>query len=59
LRVFDSCVGGLGGCPYAPGAQGNVATEAVLDRLDALGFATGLDRNAIQSAAIFAKGLRR
>jgi hydroxymethylglutaryl-CoA lyase len=59
MRSFDASLGGLGGCPYAPGAKGNVATEAVLDRLDALGFATGLDRNAIQSAAIFAKGLRR
>ncbi|HBN32269.1 MAG TPA: hydroxymethylglutaryl-CoA lyase, partial [Rhodobacteraceae bacterium] len=33
LRVFDAAVGGLGGCPYAPGAAGNVATEAVHDRL--------------------------
>jgi hydroxymethylglutaryl-CoA lyase len=33
LRVFDAAVGGLGGCPYAPGAAGNVATEAVAARL--------------------------
>jgi hydroxymethylglutaryl-CoA lyase len=33
LRVFDAAVGGLGGCPYAPGAAGNVATEAVAERL--------------------------
>ena len=35
---------GLGGCPYAPGAAGNVASEAVHDRLTALGYETGLDR---------------
>ena len=44
IRVFDASIGGLGGCPYAPGAAGNVATEAVNDRLIALGFETGLDR---------------
>lgn len=58
LRVFDAAVGGLGGCPYAPGAKGNVATEAVLDRLTALGFETGLDAGAIAKAGAFAKGLR-
>ena len=41
LRVFDAAVGGLGGCPYAPGAAGNVATEAVHDRLIELGYQTG------------------
>ncbi len=58
LRVFDASVGGLGGCPYAPGAKGNVATEAVLDRLTSLGFETGLDREAVAAAGLFAKGLR-
>lgn len=58
LRVFDAAVGGLGGCPYAPGAKGNVATEAVLDRLNALGFETGLDPEAIARAGQFAQGLR-
>ncbi len=43
IRKFDAAVGGLGGCPYAPGAMGNVATEAVAGRLDELGFETGLD----------------
>ena len=57
LRVFDSCVGGLGGCPYAPGAQGNVATEAVIPFLTAKGFETGLDINKISEAATFAKSL--
>ena len=57
LRVFDASVAGLGGCPYAPGASGNVATEAVLDLLVAEGFETGLDRAAIEKAAAFARGL--
>ena len=39
LRVFDAAVAGLGGCPYAPGAKGNVATEAVNELLLSLGFA--------------------
>ncbi|MCG6883244.1 MAG: hydroxymethylglutaryl-CoA lyase [Silicimonas sp.] len=58
LRVFDAAAGGLGGCPYAPGAKGNVATEAVLDRLAALGFETGIDRDAVTAAGEFARGLR-
>ena len=57
LRVFDSCVGGLGGCPYAPGAQGNVATEAVIPFVEAKGFVTGIDMEAVSAAAIFAKEL--
>jgi hydroxymethylglutaryl-CoA lyase len=58
LRVFDASAGGLGGCPYAPGAKGNVATEAVLERVTALGFATGLDADAVTAAGRFAQGLR-
>ena len=58
LRVFDAAVGGLGGCPYAPGAQGNVATEAAMDRLDALGCSTGLDRAVIDRAASLARSMR-
>lgn len=57
LRVFDSCVGGLGGCPYAPGAQGNVATEAVIPFVAAKGFETGLDMERVLEAATFAKAL--
>ena len=41
VRVFDAAVGGLGGCPYAPGAAGNVATEAVEAHLGRLGYETG------------------
>lgn len=58
LRTFDAAVGGLGGCPYAPGAAGNVATEAVADRLAELGFDTGLDRAVLAEAASFARSLR-
>jgi hydroxymethylglutaryl-CoA lyase len=58
LRVFDAAVGGLGGCPYAPGAAGNVATESVVDLLAATGFVTGIDRARLAEAAAFAKGLR-
>jgi hydroxymethylglutaryl-CoA lyase len=42
-RVIDSAAGGLGGCPYAPGATGNVATEDVVYMLEGLGVATGVD----------------
>ena len=58
LLVFDAAVGGLGGCPYAPGAAGNVATEAVHDRLVALGYETGLDRDVLARAAGMARAMR-
>ncbi|OIQ43620.1 MAG: hydroxymethylglutaryl-CoA lyase [Roseobacter sp. MedPE-SWde] len=58
LRVFDTAVGGLGGCPYAPGAAGNVATEAVQERLTALGYETGLDRDVLVAAAEMAQAMR-
>lgn len=58
LRAFDAAVGGLGGCPYAPGAQGNVATEAAMDRIEALGYSTGLDRSIIDQAAEMARKMR-
>ncbi len=58
LRVFDAAVGGLGGCPYAPGAAGNVATEALEARLRAMGYETELDAAVIAQAAGMARGLR-
>jgi len=58
LRVFDAAVGGLGGCPYAPGAAGNVATERVAARLAELGYETGLDRAVLAEAAALARGMR-
>jgi hydroxymethylglutaryl-CoA lyase len=58
LRVFDAAVGGLGGCPYAPGAAGNVATEAVHARLTELGYQTGLDAPVLDRAAAMARAMR-
>jgi len=58
LRVFDAAVGGLGGCPYAPGAAGNVATEAVAARLEALGYETALDLAVVAQAAGMARDMR-
>ena len=58
LRVFDASCGGLGGCTYAPGAAGNVASEAVAAHLAGLGYQTGLDMQALEIAAEFARGLR-
>ena len=50
LRVIDSAAGGLGGCPYAPGATGNVATEDVVYMLEGMGFATGVDMAKLLAA---------
>ena len=47
IRVIDSSCGGLGGCPYAKGASGNVATEDVIYMLNGLGIKTGVDLNKI------------
>lgn len=58
LRAFDSAVGGLGGCPYAPGAPGNVATEKVLALLHGAGFQTGIDTDVIAEAAALARRMR-
>lgn len=58
VRVFDAAVGGLGGCPYAPGAAGNVATEAVHKRLTELGYDTGLDGGVLEEAAALARAMR-
>ena len=49
-RVIDSAAGGLGGCPYAPGATGNVATEDVVYMLEGLGVATGVDMTRLVQA---------
>ena len=57
LRVFDAAVGGLGGCPYAPGAKGNVATEKVAVHLAGLGHDTGLDVGLIARAADMARAI--
>ena len=49
-RVIDSAAGGLGGCPYAPGATGNVATEDVVYMLEGMGIATGVDMAKLVAA---------
>jgi hydroxymethylglutaryl-CoA lyase len=58
LRTFDSAVGGLGGCPYAPGAKGNLATGALVEMLEARGLATGIDRAVLREAEALLAGLR-
>lgn len=50
IRVVDSCVGGLGGCPFANGATGNVSTEDVVYALEGLGYNTGIDQNKLAYA---------
>ena len=51
IRTFDASAGGLGGCPYAPGASGNLATEDLLYLLQGLGWAQAIDRDAVVDAA--------
>jgi hydroxymethylglutaryl-CoA lyase len=58
VHVFDAAVGGLGGCPFAPGAAGNVATESVNRHLTALGYKTGLDQDVLEDAAAMARAMR-
>jgi hydroxymethylglutaryl-CoA lyase len=53
VRTFDASAGGLGGCPFAPGAAGNVATEDVVYMLDGLGAKTGVDLDALVRASRF------
>jgi len=50
IRVIDSSIAGLGGCPFAPGSPGNVATERVVSAVHAKGFTTGIDE--LQLAAV-------
>jgi hydroxymethylglutaryl-CoA lyase len=47
VRRFDACLGGIGGCPHAPGASGNVSTEDVAYLFASMGVPTGLDFNAL------------
>jgi hydroxymethylglutaryl-CoA lyase len=57
VRVIDSAAGGLGGCPYAPGATGNVATEDVVYMLEGMGIATGVDMEKLLVATNEVSGL--
>jgi hydroxymethylglutaryl-CoA lyase len=53
VSIIDASVAGLGGCPYAPGAPGNVATEAVVAMLEDMGIATGVDLDKLGEAGRF------
>jgi hydroxymethylglutaryl-CoA lyase len=57
VHVFDTSVAGLGGCPYAKGATGNVASEDVVYLLDGLGIDTGIDLSALVDAGAFISGV--
>ena len=57
VTVFDGAVGGLGGCPYAGGATGNVATEDMVNMLEEMGVATGVNLDALIECATLATGL--
>jgi len=57
IRKFDASIGGLGGCPFAPGASGNVATEDVAMMLGQMGYDTGIDLVPLLAAAELAKSL--
>ncbi len=59
IRRFDMSLGGIGGCPYAPGASGNVATEDIVHMLDCMGYDTGLDLPGLIDAAGVLEGLVR
>jgi len=58
LRIFDSAIGGLGGCPFAPGARGNLATEELVAHLEHRGFATGIDAAALRTATVFVTSIK-
>ncbi|MCF6371035.1 hydroxymethylglutaryl-CoA lyase [Rhizobium halophilum] len=58
IRVFDSAIAGLGGCPFAPGAKGNVDTRKVHAQLERLGYHTGLDADQLRIAERLAHHLR-
>jgi hydroxymethylglutaryl-CoA lyase len=57
ITIVDGAVGGLGGCPYAPGARGNIATEDLVEMLARLGIKTGIDPAKIRECGEYARGL--
>ncbi|SIT25490.1 hydroxymethylglutaryl-CoA lyase [Achromobacter sp. MFA1 R4] len=50
IRAFDACLGGLGGCPFAPGASGNIVTEDLVFMLESMGYRTGIDLSRLLAA---------
>ena len=59
IRTFDSAVGGLGGCPYAPGAKGNVSTDSVVNLLHRLGYETGIDSEKLSVVSAFILSIKQ
>lgn len=57
IRTFDAAIGGLGGCPYAPGASGNLATEDLVYMLDGMGIASGIDLHKLWEAGRIAEAM--
>lgn len=58
IRSFDSCLGGLGGCPFAPGASGNIVTEDLVFMLESMGYRTGIAlARLIEARALLAQSL--
>lgn len=57
ITAFDASVGGLGGCPYAPGASGNLSTEDVVHMFEAMGVSTGVDLDALSDVGLYAEEL--
>lgn len=57
VTEFDASVGGIGGCPYAPGASGNIATEELVHMLEDMGLSTGVDLESLIEVAGMAEGL--
>ncbi|MFN3432682.1 MAG: hypothetical protein ACK46X_22390 [Candidatus Sericytochromatia bacterium] len=57
VTTYDSSLGGLGGCPYAPGATGNIATEDLVYMLNEMGVATGIDLDQVVEASRFVSGV--
>ena len=57
IRIFDGAAGGLGGCPYAPGAKGNCATEILTQMFSRMGIGTGIDQKKIEAVGAYAQTL--
>ena len=57
VKRFDASLGGLGGCPYAPGASGNIATEDCVYMIESMGFSTGIDLKKLLKRSVKWHGL--
>ena len=59
ITKFDSCIAGLGGCPFAPGASGNLATEDLVSMLHKEGYETGISEEMLRNSAKLAAQLTK